>query len=180
MFCFKTISDPSLLLSFRRSCCSLSGPDSWPLSCNWPLIPHPPPLDIFFLLDATKRDGARRDASMSAVMLLRSWLDSLGSVVCPDVLDSHSAWEQEKRNDWDQASSWGGILAWIWHHGAELIDRRLWEFFYLHSCTTTGNQAGRGCKYFEQASPRGRAWISARKTTEVPAHLWEDGVRSRG
>lgn len=134
MFCFKTISDPSLLLSFRRSCCSLSGPDSWPLSCNWPLIPHPPPLDIFFLLDATKRDGARRDASMSAVMLLRSWLDSLGSVVCPDVLDSHSAWEQEKRNDWDQASSWGGILAWIWHHGAELIDRRLWEFFtYIHA-----------------------------------------------
>lgn len=81
-----------------------------------------------------QRGSARRDASMSAVMLLRSWLDSLGSVVCPDVLDSHSAWEQEKRNDWDQASSWGGILTWIWHHGAELMDRRLWEFFtYIHA-----------------------------------------------
>lgn len=55
-------------------------------------------------------------------------------VVCTDALDSHSGWEQEKRNDWDQASSWGGILAWIWHHGAELIDRQLWEIFtYIHA-----------------------------------------------
>lgn len=59
----------------------------------------------------------------------------------------------EERDEWDQASSWGGILTWIWHHGAELMDRLLWQIFtYIHA-PRLGTKREGGVNIFSRCRP---------------------------
>lgn len=91
-----------------------------------------------------------------------SWLSQVPAL-CPDAHFRQTPQDQElqretikNRYDWDRACGWGWILPEIGchlFHEAKLMDRQFLLFLDWHSCTKTGNQVGRGLKYFEQVFP---------------------------
>ena len=111
----------------------------------------------------------------------QSWLSQV-SVLSPAPQDIELRRETtKKRYDWDEVCGWGCILPEIGchlFHEAKLMDRQFFLFLQRHSCTTTGNQVGRGLKYFKQVLPCHKGWILS--SGKVLTHLWEDGGRSRG
>lgn len=77
----------------------------------------------------------------------QSWLSQV-SVMSPAPQDIE-LWREttKKRYDWDEVCGWGCILPEIGchlFHEAKLMDRQFFLFLQRHSCTTTGNQVGRG------------------------------------
>lgn len=151
------------MLLFSRSSCLLSGPHSWALGRKFP---HLPASDI--VSSGCYRDEGRGVTPPCQKLCFWGppWMSQVRPF-CPDVLHR---WESERRNERDEASSWGHILAQMCQDGAELIAGRHWRLShtFMH-----GDREASGREHWA-------AWISAWRRTEAPAHIWEDGVWSRG
>lgn len=122
------------MLLLSRSSCLLSGPHSWARGRNWAPVPHLPASDI--ISSGCYRDEGRGVTPPCQQLCFWGppWMSQVRPF-CPDLLHR---WESERRNERDEASSWGHILAQMCQHGAELIAGAHWRL----SHTASGKRAG--------------------------------------